>query len=223
LRLIYSNLSGGVRIEDTQTKAGVSVGVDIGGLYRFTTIETGGVELTPSLGFNLANMGPKIGYTRGEASRPDPIPTNLRFGGALQTRIDEYNRLNWAIDFNKTLVDFDEDGSRPFYQAIFSSWGPIEICRGARIAGECPDVEEVGVLRQITLGTGVEYWYDNLFALRTGFFYEDPYNGNRQFLTFGAGIRYNLIGVDFSYIYPLEEDSPLANTMRFSVLLNINR
>jgi hypothetical protein len=223
LRLIYSNLSGGVDVGDQQTKAGVSFGVDIGTLYSFRTIETAGVQLTPSLAFNLSNMGPKIGYTVGDAGRPDPIPTNLRFGGALQTRLDEYNRLNWAVDFNKTLVDFDEHGSKPFYQAIFSSWGPIEVCRGARIAGECPDVEEVGVLRQITLGTGLEYWYDNLFALRTGFFYEDPYNGNRQFLTFGAGIRYNLIGVDFSYIYPLEEDSPLANTMRFSVLLNINR
>ncbi len=79
------------------------------------------------------------------------------------------------------------------------------------------------MLRQITVGTGLEYWYNDLFAFRTGFFYEDPYNGNRKFLTFGAGIRYNLIGVDFSYIYPLEDESPLANTLRFSLLLNVLR
>jgi hypothetical protein len=66
----------------------------------------------------------------------------------------------------------------------------------------------------------MEYWYDRLLALRFGYFYEDPYNGNREFLTLGAGIRYNIIGVDFSYIYALEEGSPLANTMRFSLLVN---
>jgi hypothetical protein len=223
-RFIYSNLSGGVTLGDeTQTKAGTSVGFDIGGLYSFNEIETGGVSLTPRLGFNLANMGPKIGYTVGDTGRNDPIPTNLRFGGALETRFDEFNRLNFAIDLNKTLVDFDSTGSKPFYEAIVSSWKSIDVCRSAPVAGECQDVETVGILRQITLGTGLEYWYNDLFALRSGFFYEDPYNGNRKFLTFGAGIRYNLVGVDFSYIYPLEEDSPLANTIRFSLMLNIQR
>ena len=223
-RFIYSNLSGGVTLgDDTQTKAGTSVGFDLAGLYTFPAMDAGGVALTPRLGFNLANMGPKIGYTVGDAGRNDPIPTNLRFGGALEARFDEFNRVNWALDLNKTLVDFDSTGSKPFYEAMVSSWGAIDVCRSAPVAGECQDVETVGLLRQITLGTGVEYWYNDLFALRTGFFYEDPYNGNRTFLTFGAGIRYNLVGVDFSYIYPLEEDSPLANTIRFSLLLNIQR
>ena len=62
-----------------------------------------------------------------------------------------------------------------------------------------------------------------LLALRTGYFYEDPLNGNRQFLTFGAGFRYSLVGVDLSYIYALEENSPLDQQIRFSVLLNVNR
>jgi hypothetical protein len=226
LRFIYSNLTGGVDVGGaggTETKAGTSLGVDLGARYTFNPFDAGGLQLTPSLGANLANMGPKIGYTVGDAGRNDPIPTNLRFGGALRTDFDEFNRLNWALDFQKTLIDFDEEGSRPFYQSIFTAWSPIDVCRTGTQGGECTDVERVGVFRQITIGTGLEYWYNNLLALRTGYFYEDPYNGNRQFLTFGAGIRYNLIGVDFSYIYPLEEDSPLANTMRFSVLVNILR
>lgn len=222
-RFIYSNLSGGVTVDDTETKAGMSVGLDLGALYRFNPIDAGGLTLTPSLGVNLANMGPKIGYTVGDRGRNDPIPTNIRFGGALQTDFDEFNRLNVALDLNKALIDFDEEGSRPFYEAIFSAWGPIDVCRTAATSEGCQDVERVSLLRQITLGTGVEYWYNDLLALRTGFFYEDPYNGNRQFLTFGAGIRYNLVGVDFSYLVPLEEDSPLANQLRFSLLLNIQR
>jgi len=68
-------------------------------------------------------------------------------------------------------------------------------------------------------GTGLEYWYNNQFALRTGYYHENENNGNRRFLTFGAGLRYNIVGVDFSYIYTIEEDHPLANTIRLSLLL----
>ncbi len=224
LRLIYSNLSGGVDIGDTQTKAGVSLGVDLAGLYTFSPFELGTVPVTTKLGFNLANMGPAIGYTLGDEGRNDPIPTNLRFGGALSAQLDEFNKLNFAVDFNKTLVDFDSTESKSFATAIFSSWKSIRVCNDTQSSDDgCENFEEVGVLRQITVGTGLEYWYNDLFAFRTGFFYEDPYNGNRKFLTFGAGIRYNLIGVDFSYIYPLEENSPLSNQLRFSLLLNVLR
>lgn len=240
LRFIYSNLSGGVEIGGEggqETKAGTSVGLDLAGLYTFAPFTLGDVPITTRLGFNLANLGPKIGYTIGDCNLGadstavqrdcgDPIPTNLRFGGALTAQLDEFNKINFAIDFNKVLVDYDEEGAKSPLSAIFSSWKSIEICRDRNPSSEgegCAQVENVGILRQLTVGTGVEYWYNDLFAFRTGFFYEDPYNGNRKFLTFGAGLRYNLVGVDFSYIYPLEENSPLANQMRFSLLLNILR
>ena len=228
-RLIYSNLSGGVSINTgqaaaTDTKAGVSVGVDLAALYTFAPFDLGSVPVTTKLGLNLANMGPAIGYTLGNDGRNDPIPTNLRFGGAFSAQLDEFNKLNFAVDFNKTLVDFDSTESKSFATAIFSSWKSIRVCNDTQSSDDgCENFEDVGVLRQITVGTGLEYWYNDLFAFRSGFFYEDPYNGNRKFLTFGAGIRYNLIGVDFSYIYPLEENSPLSNQLRFSLLLNVLR
>ncbi len=78
---------------------------------------------------------------------------------------------------------------------------------------------KLSVIDQLTIGLGLEYWYNNLFALRGGYFYENPDNGNREFLTLGAGIRYNILGVDFSYIYPLQENHPLADTIRFSVIV----
>jgi long-subunit fatty acid transport protein len=222
LRFIYSNLAGGVEVGGQDTKAGVSVGVDLAALYRAPQFAVSGMTMKPTLGINLANMGPTIQYS--DAAQSDPIPTNLRFGAALRTEFDEFNALNLALDFNKLLVDRNGDDVKPFYQAIFSSWGGRDVCLSTPercAAGE--GFERVGVFRQLTVGTGAEYWYNNLFALRTGLFYEDPYQGNRKFLTFGAGIRYNIVGVDFSYIYPMEEDSPLANTMRFSVLLNMGR
>ncbi len=236
-RFIYSNLSGGLDVGSTQTKAGVSFGVDLAALYTFKPVELGSIPVTTKLGFNLANMGPSIGYTVGTCNRVDadgnetnrkcgdPIPTNLRFGGAVSAQLDEFNKLNFAIDFNKTLVDFDSTGSKSFAAAIFSSWKSIRVATtNEPVKADDPTTfEDVGILRQITVGTGLEYWYNDLFAFRSGFFYEDPFNGNRKFLTFGAGIRYNLIGVDFSYIYPLEDESPLANTLRFSLLLNVLR
>ena len=83
--------------------------------------------------------------------------------------------------------------------------------------------ETLNAFDQMTISMGFEYWYRELFALRAGYFYENPYFGNRKFLTFGSGVRWNIIGADFSYIYALEENHPLANTMRFSLLVNFLR
>lgn len=226
LRLIYSNLAPGQSVGAQETKAGVSAGFDLAALYRTDPIKLGGVDATISLGANLANMGPKIQYSDSEQS--DPIPTNMRFGTGLTLDLDEYNSFTWAVDFNKMLINVEVDTvaqvtrADPFYKAIFTAWSPIQVRTNA-LQDDAAQYETLGVFDQMTIGTGLEYWYNDLFALRGGYFYENPYNGNRKFLTFGAGLRYNIIGVDFSYIYALEENHPLANTMRFSLLLLFNK
>lgn len=216
-RMIYSNLAGGFTVGGQQTKAGVAFGLDLGMLW---SPNIGSENLQPRLGFNLANMGPRITYS--DSDDADAIPSNLRLGGALDYQLDDFNRLTFAVDLNKLIVARDSSGNyKPFTEALFSSWKPIMVDIDGANQGNPP--EEVGILRQFTVGTGVEYWYNDLFALRTGYFYEDPANGNRKFLTFGAGIRYSLVGVDLSYIYALEENSPLSEQIRFSVMLNVNR
>lgn len=221
LRFIYSNLAPNTNVEGQETKAGVVGAFDIAALYRSRPFSMGSSMGTVSAGFNLANMGPKVQYS--DSEQADPIPTNLRFGYAFTVEFDEFNKLTFVNDFNKDLIKVDStNNADPFYKAIFSSWSPIEVRTNA-FQDESAELETLSVFDQLTIGLGLEYWYNNLFALRTGYFYENPYNGNRKFLTLGAGIRYNIIGVDFSYIYALEEDSPLANTMRFSLLLNLNR
>lgn len=218
VRLIYSNLAPGVSVEGQETKAGVSAGFDLAALYRSNDFGMGGMKGQLSAGFNLANMGPKIQYSDGE--QKDPIPTTMRFGYAFTMKFDEYNKLTLANDFSKMLIRSDSAGNDdPFYKAIFSSWQPIRVRTNAQ-ADQNAEYKSLSVLNQLMVGLGAEYWYRDLFALRSGYFYENPYNGNRKFLTFGAGVRYNIVGVDFSYIYALEEDHPLANTMRFSLLLN---
>jgi len=223
LRLIYSNLASGIEVGGQETRAGVAVAADLGVLYRLPAFGDG--RFRPSVGLNLANMGPSIQYSDNPQS--DPIPTNIRLGTAITANLDEYNRITWAFDANKLLVDKDSSGqAAPFYEALFTSWGSITVdIDGPPEPGETNNQppETVGVFRQFTYGTGLEYWYNNLFALRAGYFYEDPSNGNRQFATFGAGFRYNLVGADLSYIYALEENSPLADQLRLSLTLNLNR
>lgn len=218
LRLIYSNLAGGTTVGGQETNPGISAGVDVAGLYRTSPFELGGVPTTFSAGFNLANMGPKIQYS--DSEQADPIPTNLRFGYAFTFDLDEYNKITVVNDFTKMLVNRDSTGADPFYKAIFSSWSSIQVQSNAA-SDEDAEFKSISPLQQLTIGTGLEYWYDNLFALRSGFFYENPDFGDRQFLTFGAGLRYNIIGVDFSYIYALEENHPLSDTMRFSLLVSL--
>lgn len=78
-------------------------------------------------------------------------------------------------------------------------------------------------LREINIAVGAEYWYDNQFAIRGGFFYENKYKGNRKYFTLGAGLRYNVFGLDFSYLIPLEQRNPLENTLRFSLIFNFDK
>ncbi len=227
-------------MDGAEVSAGFTYGVDLGVLYRGPNLGFG-QSSRPSIGVSLANFGSGISYARAlsgdslDANAKDPIPTTLRFGASLDTRLDDFNRVNLALDFNKVLVSRDDDGNYdPVAKALFSSWGS-RVVNTSPVAGTCeefaadsnPDNDNncrsLSAFRQLTFGAGFEYWYNDLLALRTGYFFEDPSNGNRQFLTAGAGIRYSLIGVDMSYIYALQEDSPVANQLRFSLLLNIPR
>ena len=235
IRLIYSNLAPGQTVGAQETRAGVTVGFDLAALYSVPRFQAGNTEVGVDLGFNLANMGPKIQYS--DQGQADPIPQNLRFGYAVTFDFDEYNKLTLTQDFNKTLIrvhisENDTPGSPtreadPFYKAIFSGWQSIEVCASVcnetTIKSGDATYEILNAFDQMTISTGFEYWYRDLFAIRAGYFYESPYFGNREFLTFGSGVRWNIIGADFSYIYALEEDHPLANTMRFSLLLNFLR
>ena len=76
-------------------------------------------------------------------------------------------------------------------------------------------------LTEIMIGTGAEYWYNNVFAVRGGYFYENLNKGARQHLTFGIGLKYNMFGIDFSYLTSLRRNSPLQNTIRFTLRLHL--
>ncbi len=152
-----------------------------------------------SFGVNLANIGPKMTYI--DEAQADPLPTNLKMGLAYKIIDDEFNKMTVVYDLNKLLVVRNKEGSDGVFKAMFySAW------------------VEKNSLKKIQHSVGLEYWYGNLIALRAGYFYEDANYGGRQFMTFGAGLKYYIFGIDFGYI-SASEDHPLSDTMRFSVLI----
>lgn len=214
LRFIYSSLADG-NVSEQEINPGASVGVDIAALYKS--------RKGFSAGINLANFGPGIQYT--DNAQTDPLPTTLRAGWAYKLSFDKngINTLTFSNDITKIMArsePVNNGGEQTSYEtkgafgALFQSWDSYD-----RFNGQ--ETVSVSLAEQLMYGVGLEYWYDSLFALRTGYYYEHPENGNREFLTLGAGLRYNIFGVDFSYLYTFEEDHPLANTIRLSLLINI--
>jgi long-subunit fatty acid transport protein len=214
LRFIYSSLAGGAEVSGQSVRPGSSIGVDLAVMYRSADFDLLGQQSTFNAGLNLSNIGPGLRYTDNTAK--DPLPTVLRVGWALTTSLDneDIHTLTLANDYSKVMARTDSEGNPDgAIKALFSSWGSLQRETGQGIVS-------LPVLRQFMVATGLEYWYNELFALRGGYYFEDPHNGDRRFLTLGAGLRYGLVGVDFSYLYALEEDHPLANTTRFGLLLN---
>ncbi len=218
-RFIWSNLAGNVT-GAPDAKAGTSVAVDLGVYYTKDLIFSG-KNSNISAGAHISNIGQKITYTN-EANE-DFIPGNLRIGTAFKTNLDPYNSITLGIDANKLLVPsppvYDADGNvirgvdpntRSLLGGTFGSFG------------DAPDgfSEE---MKEITLSFGAEYWYRDIFSGRIGYFWESEDKGDRKFLTIGLGFRYQVFGVDFSYLIPPEQNDPLGDTLRVSLLFNMNK
>ncbi|HNW58229.1 MAG TPA: PorV/PorQ family protein [bacterium] len=201
-RFIQSNLSPfGAGSEQGDGRAS-AFGFDIATLYKISS--------RFSAGLNLSNMGPKITYI--DASQADPLPTNLRVGFAAHAINNKYNKLTFVADLNKTMVKRYADGtSDPFYKAIFTSPWVEKKRLGA--TNDTTNVQYENVFKGIVSG-GAEYWYNDLFALRAGYYWDQ--DGKVDYFSLGAGIAYNLYRFDFSYV-SADEGHPLANTMRFSL------
>jgi hypothetical protein len=225
-RFIYSNLVPVKYIENV--RPGTSVAADVS-LFYHKELEIKGLTASWfNFGLNISNIGAKISYSSSSVTR-DFIPTNLRLGPSFIMDIDEYNRLSVSVDLNKLLVP-----TPPIY-ATDSVGNPI---KGEIAKGKDPNVSVVtGMiqsfydapggfkeeLQEWTVSPAIEYWYNKLFSIRAGYFYENVNKGDRQFFTIGAGLRYNVFGLDFSYLVPVKSNNPLQNTMQFTLLFNFDK
>ena len=231
-RYIYSNLTGGQTAGGTETIAGQSIAADVSTYYT-KPITIADKKSDISFGMNISNIGNKISYT--ETITRDFIPINLRLGTDVTTEIDDYNKMSFAIDFNKLLVPsppiYDADGNLiagkdpevSVVSGMFQSFGdaPGEIDEtGNPVPGSIFKEE----IREINISAGFEYWYANQFALRAGYFHEHDTKGGRKYLTFGSGVKYNVFALDFSYLISTSNiggTNPLANTMRFTLVFDL--
>jgi hypothetical protein len=206
MRYIRSNLAGGVQVGAEQGEGVANAfSFDIATLYKF--------PFAPKLSFglNLSNMGPKITYI--DAAQADPLPTNLKIGFAYRLVESDYNKVTMVVDLNKLMVKRNADGSTdPFYKALFTSpWTIDDVTRD-----ENKEIISKKSMFNGTISGGAEYWYSNLFALRAGYYWDEP--GKVTYTSFGGGIQYNLYRFDFGYI-AAPEGHPLSNTMRFSLTI----
>lgn len=212
LKYIYSNLAQGPAAGNNY-KAASAVAGDLAYYYN------GHNDLGQGWAFGavLSNLGSKISYTD-NADQKDYIPANLGLGTTYSRVFNAANSLTFGVDVNKLLVptppadpataqQLEEYRSKSVISSWFSSFGDAP-------GGFSEEIKE------FQLSIGAEYWYNNQFALRTGYFYEDKTKGNRRYFTMGVGIKYQSFGLDFSYLLPSGsgvDRNPLSNTLRFSL------
>ncbi len=218
LRYINSSLaSGDPNNSGTIYKPGTSVAADLSMFHNGINEDGSGLNY----GVTLSNLGSKISYTN-DATQKDYIPANLGLGVAYTKVFDQDSKITFGLDVHKLLVPTppalgDSAGLQKYRnQGVVSSW--------FNSFGDAPGgfSEE---LKEVQASVGAEFWYQNQFALRAGYFYENPTKGNRQYFTLGAGLKYEMFGLNFSYLLPSGNGvnrNPLSNTLRFSLIFDFS-
>lgn len=222
LRYIHSNLVGNYADQNSTYQAGNAVAGDLSFYYNSGRENSEGWNF----GATLSNLGSKIGYTR-DANQRDFIPANFSFGTAYTKVFDEMNHMTFGVDVHKLLVptpplptgnettdstNISNYRNKGVVSSWFSSFGDAPGGFG----------EE---LREFQLSVGIEYAYNNQFYARAGYFFEDKTKGNRKYFTVGLGLKYNVFGLNFSYLVPSGTGvnrNPLSNTLRFGLLFDID-
>ncbi len=228
LRYIYSDLGNNALVQTY--KPGTSFAGDIS-LFYSRPVMMNGDDGQFNFGLNISNVGNKISYSKTSTAR-DFIPTRIMLGPSFTLPLSHRTSLSFIVELSKLLVP-----TPPIY-ATDSTGTHI-------IAGKDPNVsvfqgmvqsfsdapggfrEE---MREIDVASGIEFTYKDMFAIRTGFFYEDSTKGNRKFFTFGIGFKYNVFAFDVSYLITLDQLKPhkpdavfpLANTVRFTLSADID-
>jgi hypothetical protein len=218
MRYINSDLASGAVSGGNTYKVGSTVAADLGFYYDGKGEEGDGW----AFGATLSNLGGKISYTD-NADMKDFIPANLGLGTTWTKNFNEDNKITLGLDVNKLLVPTPPtDLSDPNALQDYRDKGVVGSWFGS--FGDAPGgfSEE---LKEVQISAGAEFWYKNQFALRTGYFYEDKTKGNRRYFSAGLGLKYNIFGINFSYLLPSGNGvsrNPLSNTLRFSILFDLD-
>ncbi|WP_124586539.1 type IX secretion system outer membrane channel protein PorV [Pedobacter sp. KBW06] len=216
MRYIRSNLSSGNFSSSQNSKAGNALAVDASAYLRKPT-HFFGKDALLAFGLNISNIGTKMSYN--DNVEKFFLPSNLKLGAASTFILDDLNEFTVALDLNKLLVPT---------QPIYDSNGKIvkgkdpNVSVPAGIFGSFSDApggigEE---FREMSIATGFEYTYNKQLALRCGYFYEHPDKGDRRYFTLGGGFNYQSMRIDLAYMIAETKNSPLSNTLRFSLMFS---
>jgi hypothetical protein len=213
LGYIHSDFSNAT-FSNQQAQAGNAVAAGVSLFYN-KQLQEFGTDGIFSFGTNISNIGSKIKYS---ADGPSYfLPANLKMGIANVINLDDYNQVTFTFDINKLLVPSppirDENGN-----IIKGKDDNISVPAGIFASFTDAPGGFTEELQQVSFSPGLEYWYNQLFALRAGYFYQSPSQGGSQYLTLGVGFKYDIFGFDFSYITAKQQSSALANTIRFTLI-----
>ena len=221
LKYIRSNLAFN-GVPGNQIQPINSFAVDISGYYQSLEENYGNFNGRYRIGFNLANIGPKVNYTS-DSNNEDFIPTNLKLGGGFDFILDDYNTVSANFEFTKLLVPTPptrdpanddiilegKDDNIGWVSGIFQSFGDAP-------GGFSEEIKE------FTYALGAEYLYNNAFAIRGGYFHESEDKGNRKYYTLGGGFKTNALNIDLSYLINASDvNNPLENSLRFSLSFDL--
>jgi hypothetical protein len=217
-RYIRSDLIGGVASGGdggygASMRPANAFSFDVGAYYQ---IPMGRDEML-AFGMTLTNLGTKINYSD-EASGYF-LPMNMRIGGRYSIPIDEDNHISFAVDLNKLLVPTpksrEADSTGTFNNSGNDMSVPLAILSSFADA-PYGFTEE---LAEINFGLGAEYTYRKMLFGRAGFYYDSKRKGNRRYLTFGAGLKYNFMQLDIAYYVPFTNNDPMGNTVKLSLAM----
>lgn len=224
-RFIHDNLTEGLDVADQTTKPANALAADVG-LYYQRDVDKN-QQIAAAL--TISNLGSKLSYSDDDTEN-EFLPANIRLGGRYSYEIDDYNKINILLDLNKLLVP-----TPPMWNEIDSTYTGLytdmaDYRQTSSMMGAIQSFYDApgGMkeeLKEISLSIGAEYWYSNILAARLGYFYESKDKGGRQYLTAGIGLRYKTMSFDLSYLMPTSDfsNNPLANTVRISLTLNLDK
>jgi hypothetical protein len=219
LRYINSNLTLGAAAASgsiSAYKAGTAVAADLSFTYKNVAANQEGF----TFGFVLSNLGTKIGYTN-DATQKEYIPANMGLGGNYTKVFDEQNKISFGLDLNKLLVPAPptpQNGADTVSQAALNEYYSQSVVSSWFKSFN-------GQFNTINASIGAEYSYNDQFMFRLGYFYESKDQGGRQYFTMGVGLKYNMLGLNFSYLIPSGSGitrNPLSNTIRFGLTFDLD-
>jgi len=228
-RFISSNL--GLTTDGQSLKAAKSFAVDIAGFFQTEEIAYNSFNGRWRAGFNFQNMGPKISYDLSQSDNGSNfLPSNLKIGTGFDFILDDYNKVAVNVEFNKLLVPTPQPVTDLNGDDIVNSTDVAINNQNYNSIGWFPGIAQSfsdasggfsEELKEFTYSVGAEYLYQDSFAMRMGYFHENPDKGARQYFSLGAGFKYTTIKVDVSYLFSASRvKNPLENTLRFSLTFN---